>query len=135
MVYRWGRFFAVSSAISFTYRYVANELYKSIGLNEDDKEKTTGDLFIRTALDVMPFYRLNPREVIQPPILPDLPVQVYGQFKPFNKRVGQNVIDYGLDITPIAGVINRTLQRATGETVGELLTKTGTSGRSSRSSR
>lgn len=118
----WAKYLGYSAVVSFTYRMVQAQLWEALGVT-DNKEKTVGQHLTNVIMDVspLPFYRFNPQEVVNVPLIPNTEFILYNNW---NLKGGmRSLLDYGLNTTPYTNILNQSLQRLTGETAGSLLIK------------
>lgn len=116
----WGKYLGYSALVSFTYRMVQAQLWNAVGVT-DNKKKTTGQHLTNVLMDVspLPFYRFNPQEVINTPLIPNTEFILYGNW---NLKGGlRSLLDYGLNTMPYTNILNQLLQRTTGETTGSMI--------------
>ena len=116
----WGKYLGYSALVSFTYRMVQAQLWNAVGVT-DNKKKTTGQHLTNVLMDVspLPFYRFNPQEVINTPLIPNTEFILYGNW---NLKGGlRSLLDYGLNTMPYTNILNQSLQRITGETTGSMI--------------
>lgn len=118
----WAKYIGYSAVVSFTYKMVQAQLWEALGIT-DNKKKTVGQHLTNVIMDVspLPFYRFNPQEVVNVPLIPNTEFMLYGNW---NLKGGvRSLLDYTLNTTPYTNIINQSLQRVTGETAGGLLLK------------
>lgn len=124
MAGKWAKYIGISASVSFAYRLFESELWDAIGLDKDKRKKSVGQHFRDALVDAtpLPLFRATSGDLTKPPIMPTIDIFLYGNFNP--KGATRQTIDYISTATPYINVMSQAYRRLTGNTIGNLTSKT-----------